>query len=73
MHTINVPKVRGKMAERGFNNSSFSKALNINRNTLAHYMEEPEAVPYGVLRRMMTLLCDDEAEAMQIFFAEKLS
>lgn len=73
MHTVNVPKVRGKMAELGYNNTSFAKALNISRNTLAHYMDDPESIPYGVLHRMADILCDNRTEVMQIFFAENLS
>lgn len=73
MHTVNIPKVKGKMAERGYNNTSFAKALNISRNTLSHYMEDPDSIPYGVLHRMASLLCDDESEVVRIFFADKLT
>jgi hypothetical protein len=36
-------------------------------------MDEPESIPYGVLHRMADILCDDGAEVMQIFFADKLT
>lgn len=66
---VNIPKLRGKIAECGYNNTSFSKALNINRNTLSHYMKNPDSIPYGVLIDMARLLCDDNEEVARIFFA----
>lgn len=69
---INVPKVRGKMAERGFSVTSLAKALSISRNTLSSYLEHPEKIPYITLRGMAGLLCDSPDEATAIFFANDL-
>lgn len=69
---INVPKVRGKMAERGFTITSLSDHLGINRNTLANYLETPEKTPYSVISEMANVLCDTADEAAEIFFAPDL-
>lgn len=69
---INVPKVRGKMAERGYTLTSLSNRLGINRNTLALYFETPEKTPYGVISDMALTLCETTDEAISIFFAPDL-
>ena len=70
---VNVPKVRGKMAEHGYTLTSLSAELGINRNTLAAYLEAPGRIPYDVMARMATLLCNSNtAEASAIFFAQDL-
>lgn len=69
---IDVPKVRGKMAERGYTISSLAKKLGINRNTLASYLDAPEKTPYNVVSSMAETLCDSPAEASAIFFAHDL-
>ena len=66
---IDVPKVRGKMAERGYTITSLSNHLGINRNTLTNYLESPEKTPYSVLSEMAAVLCDTADEAAKIFFA----
>lgn len=68
MH-IDIPKVKGKIAEHGYTITSFSKALGISRNTLASYLEAPEKTPYSILVMMANLLCDSTEEANSIFFA----
>lgn len=72
MAYIDVPKVRGKMAERGYTISALAKKLGINRNTLASYLESPEKTPYNVVSSMAEVLCDSAAEASSIFFAHDL-
>ena len=70
---VDVPKVRGKMAEHGYTLTALSAELGINRNTLAAYLEAPGRIPYDVMARMATLLCDSNtAEASAIFFAQDL-
>lgn len=66
---IDVPKVRGKMAERGYTITSLSNELGINRNTLSAYLEAPEKIPYIVISGMAVALCDTANEAASIFFA----
>lgn len=72
MTGIDVPKVRGKMAERGFDITSLSAELGISRNTLAGYFKHPGKTPYNVVAKMADVLCDDSAEATRIFFATNL-
>lgn len=72
MTHIDVPKVRGKMAERGYTITSLSKTLNISRNTLAVYLDNPEKMPYNVVSSMAAALCDTPDEASSIFFAPDL-
>ena len=69
---IDVPKVRGKMAERGFTITSLSNFLGISRSTLANYLENPGKTPYNVLSEMAIALCDTADEAAAIFFAADL-
>ena len=65
---VDVPKVRGKIAEKGFTLSSFAKRLDISRNTLSTYLDTPGKIPYTVLSDMACILCDTSEEIMQIFF-----
>lgn len=69
---IDIPKVRGKMAERGFTITSLSNRLGINRNTLSAYLENPGKTPYSIVSDMATALCDTTDEAASIFFAADL-
>lgn len=69
---IDVPKVRGKMAERGYTITSLAGKLGISRNTLASYLESPGKTPYGVVSDMASTLCDTSEEAATIFFATDL-
>lgn len=70
MFNVDIPRVRGKMAERGFTISSLAKALFISRNTLSSYLENPKKMPYGIVSGMANLLCTSEEEATAIFFAQ---
>lgn len=69
---IDVPKVRGKMAERGYTITSLSNKLGINRNTLSAYLETPGKMPYTIISGMAVALCDTTNEAATIFFAPDL-
>lgn len=69
---IDVPRVRGKMAEKGYTLTSLSEKLGINRNTLATYLDNPRKTPYGVVAGMAAILCDTADEAASIFFAKDL-
>ena len=73
MFTVNVDKLIGKIHERGFNKSSFSKELGIDRNTLSAYLNNPKKIPYDVIDKMASILCVTEDEASAIFFANQLS
>lgn len=69
---VDVPKVRGKMAERGFNITSVSEKLGISRNTFSAYLETPGKMPYSVISDLAAILCDTTEEAKNIFFADDL-
>lgn len=69
---VDVPKVRGKMAERGYTVTSMSGRLGIDRNTLAAYLKRPDKMPYKVISDMADVLCDTTDEAASIFFAPDL-
>lgn len=72
MARVDVPKVRGKMAEKGFTIGSLSEKLEVDRNTLSSYLKSPEKMPYAIVSRMADLLCDTPEEAKSIFFATDL-
>lgn len=69
---VDIPKVKGKMAERGYSITSFAKELGISRNTLSNYLEDPKKIPYSIISAMAKLLCDTTEEASSIFFAADL-
>lgn len=72
MAFVDVPKVRGKMAEKGYTITSLADILGINRNTLSLYLENPDKIPYGVIAKMADVLCDTPQNAAEIFFAASL-
>lgn len=72
MVRINVSKVKGKMAERGYTITSMAKSLKISRSTLSSYLECPEKIPYSIIASMADMLCDNADEAGSIFFASDL-
>lgn len=49
MVSIDVHKVRGKMAENGYTITSLSACLGIDRNTLSSYLKNPRKMPYSVV------------------------
>lgn len=69
---VDVPKIRGKMAEKGFNITSLSERLGINRNTLSSYLDAPGKMPYDVVSEMAAILCDSTEDAVAIFFVSDL-
>lgn len=72
MYHVDVAKVRGKMAEKGFTITSFAERIGVNRNTMAAYLRDPSGIPYDVLDMMADSLCDTLDEAVPIFFAPDL-
>lgn len=72
MFHVDVPRVRGKIAEKGMTVTSVAERANISRNTLANYLENPEKMPYSMIILLANMLCSDEAEAEAIFFAPDL-
>ena len=64
---IDIPRVKGKMAERGFTITSLSELLGIDRNMLPTYLNTHEKVPYSIVSDVAGLLCDSEDEAVSFF------
>lgn len=73
MFFVDVPKIRGRMAEKGYTNTALAKDLGISRNTLSAYFANPEKIPYETLEKMSGVLFDSVEEARTILFAQKLS
>ena len=73
MYYVDVPKVRGKMGEKEYSITALSDELDISRNSLASYLENPKKIPYEVISRMASILCDSPDEARRIFFSQKLT
>lgn len=69
---VDIPRVRGKMAERGYTVTSMSARIGVNRNTLTTYLENPDKMPYKVISSMADALCDTADEAAEVFFAPYL-
>lgn len=69
---VDIPKLRGKMAERGYTITSLSTELGISRNTLSSYLDTPEKIPYSIVSAMADALCETTTEASSIFFAPTL-
>ncbi len=72
MYFVNVPKIRGKMGEKGYTITSLAVKIGVSRNTLAGYLENPNSIPYCKLAKMAELLCDNSIESAHIFFAPNL-
>lgn len=73
MFYVDVQKVKGRMAEKGYTSSSFAEEIGVSRNTLATYLANPSRIPYGVLKRIAEALFDNVVEARDILFAQKLA
>lgn len=72
MYKVDVPRVKGKMAENGYNITSLAHAIDVSRNTLSSYLANPSNIPYDKLALIASLICRDVAEAAEIFFAQDL-
>lgn len=72
MYKVDVPRVRGKMAERGYNITTLARELGVSRNTLASYLSNSSSIPYDKLSKLAELICDDSCEAASIFFKQDL-
>lgn len=73
MFYVDIPKVKGKMGERGYTNTALAKTLGISRNTLSSYFSDPSKIPYETLEKLADALFDDAREARSILFAQKLA
>lgn len=73
MFYLDIQKLKGKMAEKGYTITSLSEKLGISRNTLANYMRNPGKFPYETLEAISILLFDSPEEVTSILFAQKLA
>lgn len=73
MFVVNVLKLKGRIIERGYNCSTFAQEIGISKKTLYNYMTDPEKIPYKIIEKMVSVLFDSPDDAMQVFFAQKLS
>ena len=69
---VDIPKVKGKMAEHGYTITSLAKELGVSRSTLSNYLDDPNRIPYSIISDMAKLLCDTSEEAIAVFFAPDL-
>lgn len=68
MYIVNVEKLVGRIAEKGYTKSSFAKEIGIGRDTLRSYLKDYKKIPYEILSKMASVLECNENEAMIIFF-----
>lgn len=68
MFYVDIQKLLGRIKERGYTLQTFAAALNISRDTLRHYLRDSAKIPYKVLQKMASLLCDSVSDAETIFF-----
>ena len=72
-YNVDISKVKGKMAEKGYGIESLANELEIDRNTLSSYLKNPAKIPYRVIAKLAIVLCDTDEEAKSIFFAPILT
>lgn len=72
MYSVDIPRVKGKMAERGYNITTLANKLGVSRNTMSSYLSNPKTIPYDKLSLMATILCEGSDEAASIFFTPDL-
>lgn len=73
MFQINIGRVKGKIAEKGYNIGTLASVLGVDRNTVAKYMKNPEEMKYRTIVQLAECLCDDYDEAISIFFTKKVT
>lgn len=65
---MNIPKLRGKMVEKGINVETLADHLGINRSTLYRKLEGGEKFTIGDAHKIKVLLELTDEEARAIFF-----
>jgi hypothetical protein len=66
---MNIPKLRGKMVENGYNVEGFAVALGMDRTTLYRKLNEGEKFTVGEAQKINTVLNLTKDEAHDIFFS----
>ena len=65
---MNIPKLKGKMVERGINVETLAAKIGINRSTLYRKLESGEKFTVGEAQTIKEVLNLDKDEAVAIFF-----
>lgn len=66
MFYLNTQMLKGRIVEKGYNLTTFAKAIGISRSALHDYMKDPSKIPYGVLLAMAETLCKYRGDALNI-------
>lgn len=66
---MNIPKLRGKMVEKGYTVETLSGALDIDKSTLYRKLSNGEGFTVGEAQKIKTTLDLTQEEASDIFFA----
>ncbi len=72
-YEIDVREIKAIMGRKGLTNSALAEKLNINRNTLRSYFNNPQKIPYETILKMASVLEIEGNELSGIFFKEKLT
>lgn len=70
MCSVNIRKLVGKIAEKGYTKTSFAREIGVSRETLRSYLKDYNKIPYDVLSKMVSVLECTDSEAMSIFFTQ---
>jgi hypothetical protein len=65
---MNIPKLKGKMVEMGYNVETFATQIGIDRSTLYRKLECGEKISIGEAQRMKDVLSLSNEEVSAIFF-----
>lgn len=70
---INGNKLAGKIAEKGYNNSTLAKEIGFDRNTISSIISGKYNPSYPVMNALYYTLELTPEEATSIFFANKVT
>lgn len=69
---MNIPKLKGKMVEKGFNNASFAEKIGLTTATFYRRLENNgKNFTIGEIERMVQTLELAQNEAIEIFLPKK--
>jgi len=73
MYKVNITELNKEMVGKGYNQTSFAKAIGIGRDTLRGYFKNYSKMPYYIILRIVEILELSRNRAMEIFFTEELT
>lgn len=73
MNGINVLKLKGKIAEKGYNIGTIANEIGVDRDTISNILNGKTKPSYPVINGLYYTLQLKPEEATEIFFAKKLS